>query len=93
MTATLVRDGKQNLLDITHFELINNNNKFITLFPDKPAATVKDIITIDLKDLQEISIKEGAEEDAFKKGYERGYKAAYREVTAIYYSEQDGGKK
>jgi len=58
MKATVVRNGKLETYKITHFELINRNNKYITMFPDKILATTKDIITIDLKELEEVSIRE-----------------------------------
>ena len=62
MKATVIRNGKLETYKITHFELINRSSKYITMFPDKILATVKDIITIDIKDLQEVSIREDDEE-------------------------------
>jgi len=62
MKARIVKNGKLETYKITHFELINRSSKYITMFPDKVLATTKDIITIDLKDLQEVCIKEDNKE-------------------------------
>jgi hypothetical protein len=62
MKATVYRNGKPETFDITHFELINNKNKYISMFPNKKLATIKDIITIDLMDLQEVAITEDENE-------------------------------
>jgi hypothetical protein len=59
MNARIVRNGKLEEIKIAYFELINNKNKYITMYPDKVLATTKDIISIDLKDIQEIAIREG----------------------------------
>jgi hypothetical protein len=59
MKAIVIRDGKPETYKITHFELINRSSKYITMFPDKVLATTKDIISIDIKDLQEVNIREG----------------------------------
>jgi hypothetical protein len=54
----IIRNGKPETYKMTHFELINRSSKYITMFPDKVLATTKDIISINLEDLQEISIRE-----------------------------------
>jgi hypothetical protein len=59
MKAIVIRNGKSETYKITHFELINRSSKYITMFPDKVLATTKDIISIDIKDLQEVNIREG----------------------------------
>ena len=58
MKATVIINGNLETYKITHFELINRNSKYITMFPDKVLATTKDIITIQLNDIEEIAIRE-----------------------------------
>jgi len=58
MLAKVVKKGKEETCQITYFNLINRSSKYVTMFPDKVLATTKDIITIDLKDIEEIAIYE-----------------------------------
>lgn len=63
MKATVIRRGCKKAADaetykIRHFELINRSSKYITMFLDKVIVTNSDIISIDLKDLQEVNIRE-----------------------------------
>ena len=57
MKATVVRNGKLETYNIRHFEIINRSSKYITMFPDKVLST-KDLITIQLNDIEEIAIRE-----------------------------------
>ena len=58
MKARIVRNGKTETYQITHYELINRSSKYITIFLDKILATTKDIITFQLDDIEEIAVME-----------------------------------
>jgi hypothetical protein len=61
MKIKVIRNGKEENYLIDYFEISNHSEPYITLFIKPLKDLLKDTISIDLKDLQEVSIREDDE--------------------------------
>ena len=61
MKAIIIRNGKPETFLIDYFEISNYSEPYVNLFVKPFKDLLKDTISIELKDLQEVSIREDEE--------------------------------